>query len=159
MGVAVILALVLSACSSSTPEPKDPTMDLAEAKTLTQSGERDIAALVPEANAGTVTVKEMSGAIQPCEGGYTWPGLLTMPVTGSVDRAAILASVATEWSGKSGWTVEQRESSSGSATVRLKSSDGTVHSVSFRDDGTEFHISSFSPCFDLGEEYDPGKLY
>jgi hypothetical protein len=137
----------------------DVMLTLDEAKDYTHAVENEIGAFVP---ADVVTLTEQhqeSSVLFDCEVGYVWPGLLRLELAADVDQDAIAAAIAAEWREKPGWDVEETVSESGTPTVSISGEDGSLFSATFREEGREFRVTSFSPCFDLGEKVDPGEIY
>jgi hypothetical protein len=137
----------------------DVMLTLDEAKDYTHAVENEIGAFVP-ADAVTLTEQHQeSSVLFDCEVGYVWPGLLRLELAADVDQDQIAAAIAENWRTETGWTVEEKESKSGSPIVSITGDDGSYFSATFREEGREFRVKSFSPCFDLGEKVDPGEIY
>lgn len=156
-GVALVLAIAgLSGCAT---EEKDNMLTLAEAKELTQTVEREIGSFVPADKVTLTDQHEDSPVLFDCATGHVWPGLLRLELAEGVDREAVTGAIAAEWEDKPGWSVELERSESGNPTVNVSGEGGSLWSATFREQGREFRVTSFSPCFDLGAEVDPGKIY
>lgn len=137
----------------------DVMLTLDEAKEYTHAVENEIGAFVP-ADVVTLTEQhEESSVLFDCEVGYVWPGLLRLELGADVDQEQIGAAIAENWRNKTGWSVEEKVSKSGSPIVSITGDDGSYFSSTFREEGREFRVKSFSPCFDLGEKVDPGEIY
>ena len=154
---AAVILVSLAGCAST--QEKDTMLNLAQAKTLTQDIERQIAALVPSPIVTATEQRETSTVLFDCERGHLWPGLLTLDLVDGVDKDDVIGGIASGWAGRDGWTLQRELSDSGSPSIVLTGSDGSLFSVYFEQQGRELRVSSYSPCFELGEEVDPGKIY
>ena len=94
-----------------------------------------------------------------CQGGRKlWSGAGEVTLVGKPDKAAILATVKSDFGGKDGWTLTDKTDDDGQSTVDLLHRDGTHLIVGFSSRPDRLRVDAFSTCFDFpdykyGEEY------
>ncbi|HEV7949691.1 MAG TPA: hypothetical protein VGP24_07985 [Glaciihabitans sp.] len=156
---AIAFAIGITSLSGCATDEKDDMLTLAEAKVITQTVEREIGSFVPADKVTLTDQHEDSPVLFDCATGHVWPGLLRLELAEGVDREAVTAAIAAEWGDKPGWSVEVNRSESGNPTVSISGSGGSLWSATFREQGREFRVTSYSPCFNLGADVDPGEIY
>lgn len=152
MALAIGLAAVVSGCASA---EKGTSMNLDEAKARTLAVQQEIVDLVPPSGVLDNYTKATSKVLWECDGGYYWPGHTTLKLDADVDRAAVVASIASRWQAAEGWTVGEETTDAGNPALDLKNSDGTRVFVVMDEAELTLDLSSYSPCFALegGPQY------
>lgn len=156
--VLVIAASVLmSGCGGADPD-MGSSLSVSDAKVLTQQTETKIIDSLPRSK--VVDVRRVDpGVLMSCsaEGLVNWAGGATVTTTGDIDFDAVLRSI------------QDRFDADGEYLTELATRDGAPRLTIQKDGanwisgplagGTEFHISSFSPCFPLPEGTHPSDKY
>ena len=162
IGPLAAVVLLLSACAPAAGTPSEtspadkPTLE--EAKKTVLSLERGILDSVPSGSQGSRFLNEKS-SLMACQGGRKlWSGAGEVTLVGKPDKAAILATVKSDFGGKDGWTLTDKTDDDGQSTVDLLHRDGTHLIVGFSSRPDRLRVDAFSTCFDFpdykyGEEY------
>lgn len=153
------LAAILAACAPAA-DPGSPSMDLATAKQSTRSQQQELMAVVPAAEISTTTQTETSRALFECDANsYYWPGTMDLVLTSEADGAGLLQQIKAAWSGKEGWTVEEKTSVNGIPELVIVSREGFRHSIEFNPQRNALYTLSSSACFQMEGKPDPGTDY
>ena len=162
IGPLAAVVLLLGACAPAAGTPSEtspadkPTLE--EAKKTVLSLERGILDSVPSGSQGSRFLNEKS-SLMACQGGRKlWSGAGEVTLVGKPDKAAILATVKSDFGGKDGWTLTDKTDDDGQSTVDLLHRDGTHLIVGFSSRPDRLRVDAFSTCFDFpdykyGEEY------
>jgi hypothetical protein len=144
----IVVVASISGCSSSAAG----TTTLAGAKQTTLQIERQIAGFVPAEMVTDTQQTQTSKIIYPCLGKSDqsyWPGSETVSLKPGLKNDQILSAIASNWTGKSGWSVFQATGQDGNNTLDMKAKDGYSFTVEFVD-GPQLSITALSACFPNG---------
>ena len=150
----VALALLATGCTPGGTVNEDLTVE--DAKSIAQTMERDLAALVPEEFV-TEVVQNDTGVLMKCDddGAYQWTGQTRVYVTDGVDAAAVVAAASDQFSGSADFRVEEDTTADGEPRAHIIGEGGEGYLLSRSVDGTYVGVSSFSPCFLLPDDVSP----
>jgi hypothetical protein len=162
---ALLLALEGCAVQKTGSGPEDNTISsltVYEAKHQAQSMEDQIVALVP-AQYIAKSDQLAKASLLSCNSGpnYQWAGGTTIELKNAPAIESILHSISAHWKNKSDYTVEQDTAANGTPRLTISSAHGAQYLMgpTTAKGEPQFQILSFSPCFKLPSDMDPGALY
>jgi hypothetical protein len=158
--ISVALMLAVSGCIPVDPDRYDPTpeedtgMRLAEAQSITQKTELEVAATIPAPLVSAIEQQDQGSLLSCSGGGSHWAGHTEISFAGPIDASRIFEAAASQWSSLEGWRAEVDETEDGAPQFVLRGPGRSMYLMTMSPDGRSAHISSASPCVEVlpGEE-------
>lgn len=151
-------AFALSGCVSLV-ENVDADLALPDAKSYTQTVERDIADALP-ANQLTAMEQKETGVFLPCsrDGGEQWAGGLTAQMESPVAAALVLDPIEEHFAVTEDFAVSRREDDEDSI-LEIVGRHQSAWVVRYDANTGELRVTSFSPCIYLPDGVWRGDKY
>jgi hypothetical protein len=100
------------------------------------------------------------GSLLSCsKDSYQWSGRTFVHLQGSPNVDQILDRIATHWKGDPDYTIDRKPAADGTPSIAFSGAHGSVYLVGPTLNQEQVQIMSFSPCFRLAEDADPGGTF
>ncbi|HWU57251.1 MAG TPA: hypothetical protein VN045_00930 [Microbacteriaceae bacterium] len=142
--------------------PSDRTissLNVEQAKHAAQKMEDTIAGLVPDEYVAKRDQVPKGSLLSCSKDSYQWSGQTDVYLQGSPDVDGILDRIAQHWKGSENYTVIRGKAGDGTPQVRIDGAHNAGYIVGPWKSNSQLLILSFSPCFRLPEDADPGGTF
>lgn len=156
MGALATQAVACSFAPPSSPSQSkmESNMELAEAKRIAQTTERELAEIVPLPLVQSFE-QQPKGSLMSCsDGGSHWAGHSKLTFLAPLDPGELFQSASEKWNGRPGWAADVGDTGVGSLRVIVQGPGTSSYILSMAPDGLTARISSMSPCV----EVEPGEV-
>lgn len=145
-----------------TPRPtSSPALTWQEAKSATKEMETAIASHLDAAMIASRRQQPQGTLLQCSQTAWQWAGETTVMFTGAVDPAPVLEELRRYWSAQPGVVARMSQSQLPDHRMRLviEREMGETYIVGPIYENTGMDIGSFSACFEIPEDLDPGQSF